>query len=744
MPLFSLIKSSHTFILIFNYKYKLCTVLFLLFQILSAQIKNENDHLDKAKSLIESLKYADAETELRQFLADSDNLKNKHLTATAYDLMAEINFQTGKMGAMSDYNSKLLPLAVELKDTLLIAEVYNRKGIFEMQEGNAKEAENHFRKALSLGIEKKKSSKTAEIYSNLASNYLNSGEKEKAIEWFFKSLQIREKNDDKKGQGETYSNIASVYYLMGRTDDAIQFQKKSVEVREQINDISGLVINHTNLGQLYLFKNQIEEGFPHFKKSVEYAEMTQNSKLMASAYSGLAIYYNKIKDHSLALEWYGKAIKIFEESDNKPLLSRLYVSAANSAKEINDTATASEYYKKGLAISISLKNKENISNAYEKLSNFYGEQNQPEKALENFKKHIVYRDSINSTSNLAKIEEIRTQYETEKKDNEILRLQTEQKISDLEIEKQKAIISGNLAEAQRIQNEMDLLAQTQALNDLRIKQQNEKLEKQELIAKTNQQELLLARQQKELDRQKLGDQKLFRNILIGGFVVLLLLGWGLFNRFKLKKKLEQQEALLSVRNHIARDLHDKVGSTLTGIKILSEVSAKNMSSENDRTISFINQITEQTKSIQQEMSDIVWAINPNNDKIENLVVRMREYLAQTLEPKNIEIRMNVEKEALDQNLNMNDRKEFFLIFREAVNNIAKHSDASKVEISVLKKGSNLEMKIRDDGKGMNANEITSTNGLKNMKERSNSLRGNLEIDSEIEKGTTILLEFPTT
>ncbi len=730
--------------LIFDYQLWIGIALIFSGSIVNAQSDNFNQYLVNAKNLIESLKFADAESELQKFLSEPNNLKNKRSAAIAYDLMAEIQFQTGKLNLMNDYNSQLLPIANELKDTLLIAEVYNRKGIYEMQEGNAKEAEKYFRKVLSFGIDKKNTTKTAEIYSNIASNYLNSGEKENAIEWFFKTLQMREKNGDKLGQGETYSNIASVYYLMGRIDDAIQFQKKSVEVREKINDTSGLVINHTNLGQLYLSQNKIEEGYPHLVKAVEYAEKTQNSKLMASAYSGVAVYYNKKKDHTQALEWYGKAIKIFEESDNKPLLSRLYVSAANSAKEVNDTATATAYLKKGLAISHALKNKENISNAYEKLSNFYQEQNQPEKALDNYKLYVAYRDSINSNSNLAKIEEIRTQYETEKKDNEILRLQTEKKISDLEIEKQKAMISGNLAEAQRIQNEMDLLAQTQALNDLKIKQQGEELEKQELLAKTHQQELLLARQQKEIDKQKLADQQLFRNILIGGFCVLLLLGWGLFTRFKLKKKLEQQEALLSVRNHIARDLHDKVGSTLTGIKILSEVSAKNMKQGDDKTRSFIQQITEQTKSIQQEMSDIVWAINPNNDKIENLVVRMREYLAQTLEPKNIDIQMKVEKEALDQNLNMNDRKEFFLIFREAVNNIAKHSDCQKVEISVLKIGDFLEMKIKDDGKGMDVSKETSSNGLKNMNERSKILNGEMIVASELDKGTNIFLRFPTT
>lgn len=718
------------------------TILFLSFSAFSLGQSQEN--IDRAQALMDELKFVDAEIEMNKFFANPQNLENKKLSAKAYDLMADLYHQTGRSKKMFEYNSKLLPLAIELKDTLMLAQVYNRFGIYEMDEGNFKSSENYYLKALALGLEKKDLKKAGEIYNNLASTYMNAGDKEKAIDWFFKTLKIREKIGDQKGLGETYSNIASLYFLSGKVDDAINYQKQSIQIREKIKDYAGLVITHLNIGQLYIAKNQMNEAYVHLKKSVDYAEDTQNEKLMGSAYFGIAVYYSKNKENEKSLIWYKKAIKIFEEADNKTFLSRLYVAAANVAKEIKDTTSASHYYQKALDLSLALKNKENISNAYEKLSLYYEELNKPSKALEYYKNFIAYRDSISATSNLAKIEEIRAQYETEKKDNEILKLQTEQKIRDLQIEKQKAIIAGNEAEAKRIQNEIELLAQTQALNDLKIKQQQEDLEKQTLLAKTKEQELLLAQQQKEINERKLIEQKQFKNILIGGILALLIIGGILFNRYKLQKKLEQQETLLAVRNHIARDLHDKVGSTLTGIKVLSEVSAKTLRNDNDKTLAFIEQIIEQTKSIQQEMSDIVWAINPNNDKIENLVTRMREYLAQTLEPNDMHIQMNVSNEVLDHNLNMNSRKEFFLIFREAVNNIAKHSEAKKVEISVEKIGNNIRMKIEDDGKGFDLSKETSSNGLKNMKERAHMLNGSFSLDSEVGKGTKILLEFPST
>lgn len=721
---------------------KLFLAIFLccLSQILLAQ----NEQINRAKQLVEVLKYQDAEQELKSFFQNSGNSITKKQNAEARDLMAEIYFQTGKMNEMKQYNSDLLELAKELKDTTLLIEAYNRFGVFEMNAGNAKDSENYFRKALSMGLEKKNNLKTAEIYSNLGSTNLTASNHNEAMQWFIKSMKLREKLGDQKGLGETYSNIASIYYLMGNVDEAIQHQKQSIEIREKIKDVTGLVITNLNIGQLYILKNQMDQANKHLKASVVFAEQTQNSKLMASAYSGMAAYYSRTNDFKNALDNYTKAITIFEMAENKPLLSRLYVAAATAAKEVQDTATATKYYHKALAYSQELKNKENISNALEKLSAYYQDLNQPEKALKYYKNYVSYRDSISTTSNMAKIEEIRTQYETEKKDNEILKLQTEQRIRDLQIDKQNAIILGNEAEAKRIQNEIDLLSQTQALNDLKIKQQEESLEKQILISKTNEQELLLAQQEKKLQEQKLLEQRHTRNFMIVGFLLLLILGGILFNRFKLKKKLEQQEALLAVRNHIARDLHDKVGSTLTGIKILSEVSAKSMNSDNSKAQNFINQITEQTKAIQQEMSDIVWAINPNNDKIENLVVRMREYVAQTLEPKDVDISMNVDKNVLDQNLNMNSRKEFFLIFREAINNIAKHSEAQKVNISVVKRGANLLMEIQDDGVGMDVDKETSSNGLRNMKDRTKALKGQINIDSELGKGANIRLEFPAT
>lgn len=694
----------------------------------------------------------------KQALAASRQTGYKQGEANACDRLAEIMMLTGKMTEVHYYDSLVMPLATQLRDTVLIVNADNRSGVYYMEKGKIKEGHERFIHALEIRLEKEQSQKTAEVYSNLASLFLAVGNRDKAMEWFFKALRLYETHGSELGQGETYSNISSVFYLMGKVDDAIAYQKKSIYFRERQNDLPGLVNTQTNIGQLYIIKDSFPRAIYYLQRAVKTAEQLNNPKLMGTAYSGISSYYSRSKDYKSALEWQTKAIKIFEDADNKPMLSRLYVAAGMTANAANDSAAAVNFYHKALGLSKQLGNKENISNAYDKLTTFYQGRSQFKDAYDSYRQYIIYRDSIKDLSTLTRIEEIRTQYESEKKDNEITRLKTQEQIRHLEIEKQKAIISGNELLAKRKEDEIKLLSQQQELRDARIQQQEKELEQQMLLAKNKQQELeqqtLLARnsnqelklaeQEKQLKDKQLQSQEQVRNLMIGGILLLLALGFVLFNRYQLKKKLQQQNELLAVRNVIARDLHDEIGSTLTSIKILSEVSQSNLHKDQVKTSSLLNKITEQSSQMQQGMSDIVWAIKPDNDKLENMLVRMREYASHTLESKNILAVFLVDEGALSQSLDMQQRRDFFLIFKEAINNAAKYSQATKVEVKIRKEGGRLLLNVADNGVGFAVPRETSSNGLKNMKARAEAMQGSINILSQPGQGTTVSASVPAT
>lgn len=700
--------------------------------------------LIKAQSLVKGLQYDSAISIMNKALTLSRQNGYKAGEAMSVDQLAEIFLAQGKMPELRRLDSLQLVMAAQLKDTSLLINAYNRSGVFNVERGKHKEAEQYFITALHMGLDKQQSNKTAEVYSNLASLHLALGDKEKAIDGFFKALRLFEKNNNESGQGETFSNISSVYYLMGKVDDAVEYQKNSIRLREKQQDINGLVIANTNIGQLYILKEKYPNALYHLQQALTYAEKVKNAKHLATAYSGLSVYYNRVRNFDSAMIWQTKAIKLFEEIDNKPMLSRLYVAAGNLANVNNDSLAAVNYFSKALLISSELGNKENIGNAYEKMSSFYLSRKDFAKAYDNYKKFISYKDSVTAKSTLSKIEEIRTQYETEKKDNEIARLNTDQRIKTLQIEKQNALIAGNLLEAEKKQNEIELLSRSRELQELRINQQDEQLEKQLLLAKSNEQQLKLAEQEKQLQQRELKNSKNIRNFTLGGVLLLSLLGYFLFNRYQLKRKIKEQQSLLAVRNNIARDLHDEIGSTLTSIKILSEVSGKNISKDQTKAAAFLHKITEQSQEAQQGISDIVWAIKPDNDKMENMLVRMREYISHTLEPKNVITKFVVDEKALQQSLSMQQRRDFFLIFKEAINNIAKYAMANEVLLQLHVEKNTIFLNIQDDGKGFDPAQVRSSNGLKNMQSRAEALGGRLEIQSAAGKGTGIQLEIPAT
>src|SRR5436190_3732279 len=202
-------------------------------------------------------------------------------------------------------------------------------------------------------------------------------------------------------------------------------------------------------------------------------------------------------------------------------------------------------------------------------------------------------------------------------------------------------------------------------------------------------------------------------------------------------RISQLRKLLKLRAKISRDLHDEIGSALTSINILSKVSSSHIGRDSTKASQLLEKITEQSQDIQQNMSDIVWAIHPDNDKLENIAIRMREYLAQTTDAKDLTVEFRVEDKALKESLSMERRKDLFLIFKEAVNNALKYSEATKIIVLLGKENHQIKLSVKDNGIGFHAGNATSSNGLKNMKVRAKNLNGVLNIHSSPGAGTSV-------
>lgn len=212
----------------------------------------------------------------------------------------------------------------------------------------------------------------------------------------------------------------------------------------------------------------------------------------------------------------------------------------------------------------------------------------------------------------------------------------------------------------------------------------------------------------------------------------------LVHRVRVNRILDMQK----VRTRIARDLHDDMGSTLSTINILSEMAKMKVHADADKTDEYLHKISDNSSRMMEAMDDIVWSINPLNDSMAKITARMREFATGVLEAKNIDFAFHVDEAVKELKLDMEGRRDFFLLFKEAVNNLAKYSDCSHASIDIRVHRSTLLMKIRDDGKGFDVQAADSGNGLTNMRKRAQSLNGTLQIESSPKSGTLVTLEVP--
>jgi len=226
------------------------------------------------------------------------------------------------------------------------------------------------------------------------------------------------------------------------------------------------------------------------------------------------------------------------------------------------------------------------------------------------------------------------------------------------------------------------------------------------------------------------------------FILLIILGLMSITYLMYRLRLNRLMAVERIRNKVARDLHDDVGSTLSTINILSSMAKSKLLTDPVKTSEYISKITNNSQHMMEAMDDIVWSIKPDNDNMQKIVARMREYASSILEPKDIGIEFQVQAKVYDLKLKMETRRDVFLIFKEAVNNSAKYSHGSKIEIGITYENKKLGISISDNGKGFNVQNADSGNGLGNMRKRAETLRGKFEINSEEGNGTGIRLMIP--
>lgn len=196
-------------------------------------------------------------------------------------------------------------------------------------------------------------------------------------------------------------------------------------------------------------------------------------------------------------------------------------------------------------------------------------------------------------------------------------------------------------------------------------------------------------------------------------------------------------AIERLKTKLAADLHDNIGSGLTEISILSELAEKDFEKLSNRQHNKLKKISDKSRTLIDNMSDIVWVVNPKRDSLHDLIIRLKDSYSDFLSSINISLN-TTDLDKLDNiKLPMEYRQNLFLILKEGINNCIKHSHCKKIYLDANVRDNLIEMILKDDGIGLNNLNADHGNGLKNMKNRADAIGGKISWNSSKNEGTII-------
>lgn len=225
------------------------------------------------------------------------------------------------------------------------------------------------------------------------------------------------------------------------------------------------------------------------------------------------------------------------------------------------------------------------------------------------------------------------------------------------------------------------------------------------------------------------------------FIVLAVLFIGSMLYMTYRYRVAQFIKMEKMRNHISRDLHDEIGSSVSSVNILSNVAKDQLGTAHPVT-PLLTQIGLSAQQAGESINEIIWSIHPKNDSTQKIVLRMKELAADAFEMNKIQYQLHFDPTLQSLQIPMYQRQHLLMIYKEALNNMIKYAGCTEANIRMQTTGKMIELTVKDNGVGFDIAAHQSGYGLKNMEERAKEMKGSLNINTSPGKGCSIVLKFP--
>ena len=573
---------------------------------------------------------------------------------------------------------------------------------------------------------------------------LRFSEPAKAIGYGLMGLQLSKKLYFDKGTAGCYLNVSTAYSNLYKLDTALLYLDTAIFYSHKAGDPNRTGLAYLNRADVYRQLLNFSNSLKDCDTALQFADKANNDDVRARVYQTIAAVYYRQELYDQSILYNGKAIAFYKKNGNMRMTAFALNNLAMPYKSKQNYIEAVKANKEAIRITDSLQDFSNLSLFSGNLSNIYF-------LMENYSEAEKYADkaieyaTIQKSDNLAALAMLYKAeiYLKKKKYEEAIIVMSKAlsffKESDdtqniylaADILSEAYYANGNFAKAVEYmkmgKEANDSLSKWKYDDILAALQTKFKVDEKDKAIQ------LLAKD-KELQQQKT-KQQLLITVAVGAVALLILIGaWMRINRNRLKQRMKE----LELRNQIAADLHDEVGSSLSSIHMLSQMATQPGNEATHQNI--LERMSSNAKETMEKMGDIVWMIKPGETEAGSLKQRMERFAYEICSTKNIELNMQLE-DLEKVKLSMEQRKNMYLIFKEAVNNAVKYSGTSIIEITSAIQNNQLKLQVKDFGKGFDSSRVKKGNGLDNMQHRAADLKGQLHTNSASGNGTTVELKF---
>ena len=617
-----------------------------------------------------------ANTDIRNSVCDS--ILTLPVSQQNIDRMLE---QTIYKKELKHYVEKALKLSESIDYIEGIMYALDQLGVMERNNSRFAEALIYHNRCLALARLHNADYWILRSYINLGVVYRRIDEYETALQYFLNAFPLAEKLKNEKEIASCLGNIGTLYLSLNKLDDAMNYFRKSLEKAYEQNNYQGLAISYGSIGRVYENRNMLDSAQYCYERNLFFSKEWNDDNGIAISYKSMGNVAKKRGDLKKALEYYKKALNINLRIGDRNNIAPNYANLAEVYLLLGDMADAEKNYQRSLQIAQEAGMKKTMVEALGGLSKIYEKQNRNAEALQTLRRQIALKDSVLNEENLRRIEFMKISFDVQQKEQTITALEARHQVDKLK-NRQKHI-------ALLISIGLFLASLLFIIMYVRSSKQKRMIAEQRL-------------QQLEQEKQLIATQA----VLDG----------------------EARE-----RTRIAQDLHDGLGSILTGVKLNLQEMKKGVVLEYadverfDRALGLLDQSM-------QEMRRVAHHLMPDSLSRFGLKSAVNDFCCIS---ENITFNYFGDETRLDPKLEV----VIYHIIHELVNNALKYSDASQIMVQIMQEPDRIAFTIQDDGCGFDTSVATQGTGLKNICTRVDSFGGNIQIDSKIGESTEINVEF---